>query len=148
MEEQIHEAPAPFSQLEEQVSVWQLSLLLDRNPKLHCSSASHLQPLSSAGACQMPACAQRLPAGRHKESWKRKFPMLSISLPTNPRLHSPSSPLGLRQAGLMTAKSSKGPIIWMLLQKAKALIKKKKNSILHPLNFCLTVTSMISCQEV
>lgn len=141
----------PIPQLEEQVSAWQLSWLLDRNPKLHCFSTFCLQPLSSPGACQMPVCAERLPAGRHKESWKKTFAMFSISLPTNPRLRSPSLPLGLRQAGLMTAKSSKGPIIWMLLQKAKALIKKKnkeKKKIVHPLNFCLTVTLMISCQEV
>lgn len=122
MEELIHEAPAPIPQLEEQVSAWQLSPLLDRDPKLHCSSTLHLQPLSSPGACQMPVCAERLPAGRDKKSWKRTFPTLSSSLPTNHRLRSPSSPLGLRQAGLMTAKSSKGPIIWMLLEKAKALI--------------------------
>lgn len=57
-EELIHEAPAPIPQLEEQVSAWQLSPLLDRNPKLHCSSTLHLQPLSSSGACQVPVCAE------------------------------------------------------------------------------------------
>lgn len=71
MEELIREAPAPIPQLEERVSAWQLSPVLDRNPKLHCSSTFHLQPLSSPGVCQMPVCAERLPASRHKESWKK-----------------------------------------------------------------------------
>lgn len=52
MQELIHEAPAPFPQLEEQVSAWQLSPLLDRNPKLHCSSTSHLVPACAELTCR------------------------------------------------------------------------------------------------
>lgn len=124
MEELIHEAPAPIPQLEERVSAWQLSPLLDRNPKLHCSSTLHLQPLSSSGACQMPVCAEitcRQGQGILEEDISN-----SLHFPAyQSQAAHPSSPLRLRQAGLMTAKSSKGPIIWMLLEKAKALILKK-----------------------